>query len=549
MHTRWSGLSSLFTPFLTHEQDRLILWTPVLLGLGIAAYFSLTFEPPFWWALGAALCAGGCVGAVVLTYHRSLFLLHIVLLGLACVCLGFSAALWRTQALNTPMLNTHVKRATLEGVIENVTYLRYKGGPQAIKGARVIVRVTRIVPTLALHKVRLWIPCGWKTLRAGQHIRVKANLTKLPPPTWPYGYDMRRTCYFQGIGAKGFCLTPPSLRHAPPPLWRTMWMEPWRERLTHVLFEVLPMPHASVAAALLTGHTAGLPSSVRADFADAGMAHLLAISGLHMSIVAGLVFFMVYTLLGLWQRAVLFWPLHKIAAVATVLGTFLYLHLSGVHIPATRAFFMTTMAMTALLLDRSPLSLRLVAFAATFILIFRPENLLSPSFQLSFAAVTSLVAVFERVKAPTRFQQRWFHTGLSWLGISLLSTLIAGLATLPFTAATFHQATLLGMVANLVAIPLTTFVVMPLGMTLMLCSLMGVASWVAPFFALALSGLIAIAQTVAAWPLASVTVPAGAPWALGLITLSGLWMLLWQTPLRWLGAPLLLGGFWALWTP
>jgi competence protein ComEC len=475
-----SMIGRFLDTFLTHEQDRLVLWTPVLLGCGIALYFSLPYEPSFWTVL-AVILTPLIVLSVTLWFLPQRIGFKILLSTFLIIATGLSIAFMRTHTLNTPMLNRKVWSTKICGVVEEVAYLRFtKQGKQ--RSARIILHLQESNPNLPtpLRKVRLrLLDDPDHRIRVGQHICVRANLTPLPPPTWPLGYDFRRRLYFEGIGATGFCLSQPTIVKDMPKTHTSLWIANARAYLTNALAKNLAPPLGSVAAALLTGHTESLPTELRSQFAAAGMAHLLAISGLHMSIVAGIIFFLMHSVLTLWMRVALFYPLHKIAAAATMVGTLLYLQLSGCHIPALRAFLMTCVAMLAIIMDRSPISLRLVAFAATAILVMRPENLITPSFQLSFAAVTALVATFE----PLAF---WFHsekirsTAWRWLGASLISTLVAGFATLPYTAALFHQITLLGTLANLVAIPLTTFIIMPLGLLFSVATLVNLETFIAP---------------------------------------------------------------------
>lgn len=544
-----SRIGRLLDTFLTHEQVRLVLWTPVLLGCGIALYFSLPREP-FVQVVLVVMLTLSIALSFTLWFMPQRIGLKILLSAFLIMATGLGLAFMRTRTLNTPMLNRKVWSTEIYGVVEDVSYLRFTNDGQQ-KSARIILRLldppSKGVTPLGKVRLRL-LDNPEHPLQAGQHIRVRANLTPLPPPTWPLGYDFRRRLYFEGIGATGFCLNQPNIVQDVPKTHTSLWIANARAYLTNALANHLAPPLGSVAAALLTGHTESLPPQLRAQFAAAGMAHLLAISGLHMSIVAGIIFFLMHSVLTLWMRVALFYPLHKIAAAATMVGTLLYLHLSGCHIPALRAFLMTSIAMLAIIMDRSPISLRLVAFAATAILVVRPENLITPSFQLSFAAVTALVATFE----PLAF---WFHSekirskAWRWLGASLISTLVAGLATLPYTAALFHQITLLGTLANLVAIPLTTFIIMPIGLLFSISTLFSLESLIATPFSLALNALIHIAQTVSHWPLASLSIPAGAPWALPVITLSGLWVFLMQSRLRLAGLIPLATGFIGLLTP
>ena len=560
-------VQSVLTTLCSKEQERFCLWAPVLIGFGILIYKQSFFDVAFhflslddarldaqrFYLLVLAvvlLCVLTFLGVVA--FKTSSYTRRLLCLGMLFVGLGFQSMLWRGVLLQTPVLKKIYGPACITGVVEDVSHLSQKKGVHIILGSLAPLKKHFGHKPPPLQRVKIYLRKGGETLAVGQRISIKAKLRRISPPTWVRGYDFRRQAYYQSIGAKGFALWPPKVHSAAHASWGSVLVQKIRHRLEKCLYRHLQEPYSSIAVALLIGKKQNISTHTRDLFARSGVAHLLAISGLHMSIVAGLVFFVIQMGLSLVPRLSHLCALHKIAAVLTILMTFLYLQLSGGFMPATRAFLMTSVSMIAVLLDRSPFSMRLVAFAASTLLLLRPESLFSPSFQLSFAAVTALVAFAEHL-SPLFYQRRAFwlfkNRFVLALCITLSTTVIAGLATMPYTIAFFHQCTVLGVVTNLVAIPLTTFLIMPLG--LLFCALwpLGLEGWVAPFFNLALFVLYQLAHSVSQWPYASFNVPAAHPWCIGVVTVSGLWVLLWQSRLRWWGMPFLLAGFWGLFVP
>lgn len=537
---------SLSFSFLEEEEGRWILWFPVAMGLGIALYFLWPTEP-FW---------GITLPFVIIFGFFSWFywnFLGIRRFSLACFAMAFGFFLAQVQTLrqDSPMLNTKGGKITLVGTISSLEHLPFSEGfiyrlilehpmalapfPKSLPG--------RIRLTVRNSPVQLW---------TGQKIRVIASLSPLTDPVSPGGYDFRRQAFFKGIGATGYSVTPPEILSSPP--W-TFWgsLDHVRHRLTRTFLQHMPPPTGALAAALVTGDKASIPQKTRQQFADAGLAHILAISGLHLSIVAGLFFLLIQGGLALVPALALRFPLHKISALLALGSTAVYLILSGAGIPSQRAFMMTGVVLIAIIADRKAMTLRLVAFAATLILIFSPEALLSPSFQLSFAAVVALVAAYESWSEPIykffEYQRSWFQRLGLYVITSLFSTLIATLATTPYTILTFHRFTLQGIIANLIAIPLTVFILMPAAV--LTCFLMPFQEvpLTLPFLSYGLNLLASLAQEISTWPGAVISVPRPHWGAIPLITLGALWICLWKTRWRWGGIGFIVGGLALMSTP
>lgn len=524
--------------FLEEEEGRWILWFPVALGLGIAVYFSWGQEPPWGCGLPVAIIAG---------FFAWIYRENLIRRRLGCAvfafAFGFSLAQFQTLRQDTPMLNTKLGHVLLRGTIGHMEHLPFAEGLMY----RLILEDPVALdskPKPLPRRIRLTVRNSPTPLWTGQEIQLTAVLSPLTDPVSPGGYDFRRQAFFKGIGATGYSVTPPQILSKPPStFWHTL--DHLRHRLTRTFLQHMPSPTGSLAAALITGDKASVPKDTRQQFADAGLAHILAISGLHLSIVAGLFFLLIQGGLALVPALALRVPLHKISALLSLGGTGAYLILSGAGVPAQRAFIMTALVLVAVVSDRKAITLRLVAFAATLVLILSPEALLSPSFQLSFAAVVALVAAYESWSAQIYrgFNARhpWVRSiGLYVMG-SLFSTVIATLATTPYTILTFHRFTLQGIVANLLAIPLTVFILMPCAVLTCFLMLFQDIPATLPFLSYGLRLLASLAHEVSLWPGAVISVPRP-PWAaIPLVTGGALWLCLWKTKWRWGGVVPILG--------
>ncbi len=299
----------------------------------------------------------------------------------------------------------------------------------------------------------------------------------------------------------------------------------------------------------MTGERGAIPEEILVAMRESGLAHLLAISGLHIGLVGGLLFFAVRLCLAFWERLALRYPIKKWAAGAAFIGSFGYLLISGSTLPTQRAFLMLSLVMLAVVIDRSAISMNMVAWAAGVILLIAPESLMSVSYQMSFAAVTALVATYE-----LSYTRRLNHTGgrskvrraMYYISAILLTTLVAGTATAPFALYHFNQVALYGVVANLFAVPLTALWIMPMAIVAFILMPFGLASLALVPMGWGIEAVIMIAKTVQALPGAVAPFPAMPPWGFALICLGGLWLCLWRLPWRAIGLCPVVIGFAAL---
>jgi competence protein ComEC len=403
-------------------------------------------------------------------------------------------------------------------------------------------------------------------VQAGDRVRLRAVLQPPPGPAAPGAFDFARQAYFQRIGAVGYAvskLTPVDGGTAQPAAstawslgaviasWQTAWSR-WRQVVARRVLAALPGAEGGIAAALMTGERGAIPSEVITAMRDSGLAHLLAISGLHMGLVAGWLFFGVRAALALVPAIALRYPIKKWAAVAAMAGGLGYLLLVGATVPAQRAFVMVLLVLLAVLLDRTAISLRLVAWAAFVILAVAPAALFGASFQMSFAAVAALVASYEYAA-----QKGWFRIGANvgglpqtgapapdaawlrraglYLASVLLTSVVAIVATAPFAIYHFNRMTWFGLAANLVAVPLTGLWIMPWALLAFILMPFGLDHLALVPMGWGIAGVIAVADAVAAWPGAVTPVAAMPPAGLALVVAGGLWLCIWRRPWRLAG--------------
>ena len=526
---------------LQAERDQLPLWVPVGLGLGIAAWFWL-HGPSAWIAF--LLGAGGLGLAVAAAaggkrWGRSIALF----LGLAMAGLGL---IWvRSEWGAAPRIQRPMI-AQLNARIIAVDPLP----------ARETTRLLLEPQDASLpRRVRLNVPMGKAPdmLKAGAIIETRARLMPPAPMAVPGAYDFARVAWFQRIGATGNALDPVRVVVPAKDSGLADRIAEWRHRLSAHIQARVEGGGAGIAAALATGDQGAIAEEDAEAMRQSGLAHLLSISGLHVTAVVGAAMLLTLKLLALSSRLALRWPLVLIAAGAGALAGVAYTLLTGAEVPTIRSCVAALIVLAGIAMGREAITLRLVATGALIVLLFWPEALAGPSFQLSFAAVTAIIAFHEHPRAKALFGPREEGRGMR-MARGFLSLLLTGLAVeaalAPIALFHFHQTGLYGALANIIAIPLTTFVIMPAEA---LALLMDVAGIGAPFWWVAeraLDLLLSLAHGTASAPGAVAMLPSMPGGAFALMVAGGLWLALWRTPWRRLGIlPFVIGATWALLTP
>lgn len=337
-------------------------------------------------------------------------------------------------------------------------------------------------------------------LGAGDRVEVLARLSPPGGPVIPGAFDFSRQSWFRGIGAVGIAMSDIKIISD-----RTSdrLIANARASVASKAAVAIGGQAGAMAAAFLAGDRGRIKEEIQQAMRDAGLAHLLAISGLHLGLVTGLIFMLMNSILGLFPRLAGRIAVKKPAAIIAWLAALGYLALSGFSLPTQRAFVMVSIGLLAVLLDRRVLSLRSVYLAAFAILIIQPESLVSVGFQMSFAAVTALVAVYERyghLLKPAGKQRSVTERLVKWLLLSVVTTLVAEIAIAPFALFHFQTVALYGLIANTIAIPLMSFIIMPLGLLMLALMPFGLEHLVAPLIGPPLDMLIWVAVEVSSLP-------------------------------------------------
>jgi competence protein ComEC len=317
-----------------------------------------------------------------------------------------------------------------------------------------------------------------------------------------------------------------------------------REAIAARIMALLPGERGAIAATLLTGLGTAIPPDDRAAFAASGLAHLLAVAGLHIGVVMALLFGLARWSLAASEYASLHWPTRRIAAVAALAGGAGYLLLTGAHVPILRSFAMAAVVTLAVLTGRRAISLRALAAAALALIAVAPWDVMGVSFQMSFTSVLALVAAWEALRPGlARFAPgRWWRGPVLYGGGLALTSAVAGTASLPIAAYHFGNATLWYVPANMLAVPLTAFWVLPWGLVALLLMPFG-AAWLALApMGWGIGGLLVLARGVAAWPGAIAPMPQLPPQALLLMAAGLVWLCIWRTRLRLAGLACIAAG-------
>ncbi|CAN5769588.1 ComEC/Rec2 family competence protein [soil metagenome] len=525
---------------LDAERSRWMLWLPVAMGLGIAVYFELPSEPPLW--LGPGLAAAA---AVLVFFAPGGSFARAVAIGLMTGSLGFGLVAWRTASLAAPTLGRPLFNVNVDGRIADIQRLP--------DGVRVVLEKVRLkgsgVPPIEMMPVRLRVSLskGAPKLHVGDRLLVLANLSPPAGPATPGAFDFQRVAWYQQLGAVGYALAPAVVIEPGRPNGLVRHIDALRAEVTERIMKVLPGPAGGVAAALLTGEQTAVDKDVAQSMRDSGLAHILSISGLHIVFVVGLVMGIVRYGIALVPPLALRVDAKKVAAVIALLVALFYTALAGAPVPAQRACAMAAFALLAVLLDRTALSLRLVAWSAVIVLAAAPETLTGASFQMSFAAVVALIAGWEGAAGLRRrlheraelSRHRWLWRIVAGITASLVTTLIASIATGAFAAYHFNRLSILGVVANLLGVPLTGFWIMPWGLLAMLLMPLGLERLALVPMGWGVEGLNAIAAYVGNWPDAVTLVPSLPGASLWLMTIGGLWLCLWRRRWRLAGVPVI----------
>ncbi len=504
------------------QRGYLFPWVPVFFAVGIGFYFSRLSDPSWvmiGWCLAIGLiCAAGARAAGTV--------LRPVLIAAAILAAGFCAAHLRAHQVATPLIEFRYY-GPIEGRIINIDR-SFSDKPRLLLDQVVL---QDFAPDRVPNRVRVSLhgDQNWITPEPGMRVMTTGHLSKSPGPAEPEGFDFQRHAWFQQIGAVGYSRVP-ALVLAPPE--GGLILQRARYALSSRIQSRLDGQVGAFAAAIVAGDRSAIEHSTLDALRDSNLSHLLAISGLHMGLLTGFVFVSIRLALVLIPVWGLLWPVKKLAAAAALVVGAGYLGLSGGNVATERAFVMVAVALLAVIFDRRVLSFRALALAALVVLALRPETLLGPGFQMSFAATTALVAVFGAwQRSPV--SQKVPPMLRPFLAV-VMSSLVAGLATAPVAMAHFNRFAEYGLIANVIAVPAMGMIVIPAAVFAVLLMPFGL-DWIGlSVMEWGLRWILGVAHEVSSWDKAVIYTMSPPDVVLPLGALAVLFIVLWQGRLRWL---------------
>lgn len=473
-------------------------------------------------AAAGFLVLAACLG----TQYRSA---RLMLWASFLVITGFCAIALKSQMMTGDRLERPVI-TTLNGRVESVEDISARGLVRYVLNTGDASDLPR--------RVRVNVPIDKHpaNIAPGAVVQMKARLMPPAGPALPLSYDFARQAWFLGIGATGSALTTPHLvtsSKGGAGFWSSS-----REALANHIRLAMPDGSGAIGAALLVGTRGAISEADAEALRNSGMAHLLSVSGLHVTAIVGGAFFLISKILALFPWVALRIRVPIAAAAGSALIAVAYTLLTGAEVPTVRACVAALLILTALAMGREPLSLRLLGAGACLVLLFWPEALAGPSFQLSFAAVATIILLHESavVKRLTeRREEMYLFRFCRFIFSLLLTGLAIELVLAPIALFHFHKSGLYGAVANIAAIPLTTFFVMPCQIAALLLDQIGIG---APFWWLAGQGvraITALAYWVSNAPGSVLMLPSMPRWSFGLTVAGGLWLAILSGKLRYIG--------------
>ncbi len=517
-----------------NEHNRWYIWIPVIFGAGIGTYFLLPSEPPLWGTL--AVIETLIIAAVL--FRRSLSVLFILGI-LAVFTAGFANMQLQAVYQSKKLYPAPNGKEYLHGRILKKDY-------NAAGALRLTIENAKNFEGKPLGKVRVTLR-EHQEIREGQCVEMVAKLMPFFSPAIVGGYQFDRRAFFDGYSSGGYALTRALPQECSEPMRLRdnigYGINALRSKIVGRIKQILPPDEAGIAAAVIAGKKGESSPKITQNYRDSGLAHFLSVSGLHMSMIAALGFFFIRLILALVPSFSLRYDSKKAAALFAIFISFVYLLISGMEIPAQRAFIMTFVVLLGILFSRRAISMYTIAWAAMAVLIISPQALTGPSFQMSFAAVVCLVAFYEKYAGalykflsgngrPIGFVSKTLRVVWAYLAGIVISDFVASAATLPFAIYHFNKVALYTSLANLLAGPIIGIIIMPFILFSLCLMPLGLAEYPLRLAGLGISWINKITDCVSTLPMAAPSVLAMPLWGLLAITLGGLWLCIWTKPWR-----------------
>ncbi len=509
------------------ERDHMPLWLPVFMAAGVLGYYDLRFEPPVW--IGAAVALAALLLAI---QRRGVFWQLAAAAALAAVAIGFAAAQFATAHALPPEATLPTHATQVSGTLRAVEALP--------DGRRVTLEAVRLddgdAPLARFLRIRLRRE-DHVVLGTGDTVRVRALIRAPGPPAYPGGWDIQRDAFYAGFAGSGFALGPTEVLSRGTPAAPLRLVQRLREIIASRVSAAIPGSAGAFAVTLLTGFQNSMAFADHDAFRAAGLAHLLAVAGLHIGIVMSFAMLLARTMLAASEHASLFWPAKQLAAIAALIAGLGYALLTGLHVPILRSFLMATLFTLAVLAGRRAISLRGLGLAAMALMLAEPQEVPGVSFQMSFSAVLALISGYA-VLRPWLNRLRGKSLGRRFGGYLLalaLTSALAGTASAPFGAYHFGRVQVYFVIANMAAVPLTALWVLPAGLLSLPLMPFGLEFLLLIPMGWGAEAVVWVARTTASWPASTIGVPHIPAWGLAVLSLGLAWLGLWRTRLRLAG--------------
>jgi competence protein ComEC len=541
------------------EAERTVLWLPF--GFALGAGFTCSAgaaDPSLGWLLATLVALILWLILLALAERQRRSMVQIILSSLAMSVLlaaatfgGGAAALLRARAVAAPIVVDQTKPMLASGIVSGID----KSQSGAWRATMEVTSIDHLAPALWPVRIRISLKQDEPPI-IGTTLACQSVLRTPPGPVVPGAYDFARKAWFAQIGAVGFATKPckpaksPAMQDKVLSIRFAVWLAKMRAMAARSIIEKAPGPGGAFLAAITTGDRSWFAQEDLDALQIAGLSHIISVSGLHVGLLGGLVFLVVWKLVALVPRIALYSDGRKIAAWVAGVCVIAYTIFTGSEAPAVRACIMTCIAFGAILFNRKAISMRGLAIAAVAVLMARPESAIDPGFQMSFLATSALVALWEVWE--TRFEGEpkpgLIRKVALWFSAAALTSFVAGLATAPVAASTFGRVSLWALPANLLVAPINDFIVGPSAILAAALSPFGLDT---PFWRASAWGLgmtLKVAHFFSELPGANATLP----WTRGtaplLLIFAVFWLTLWRSWMRYLSAlPVLLGLIvWAL---
>lgn len=509
---------------LKSEKIQLPCWLPVLIGIGILIRLQgFILNTPIIVFLSISFFI-----STILFQNNYIRLISIIC---CSILLGYLALDYRYKSVDAPIFPYNDKFSVVQGVVENIVPLE--------SGYRIIlsnVKIEKLSLKKTPKKVRLTVRTDIGEIKSGNLVKVKAILSKPMQPYIPNTYNFARDAYFKQIGAVGYTVSNFEIINTASNSFMG-GLNKIRNNIQRRVIDSIGVYDGSIVTALMINEYSNIDKNVLKNLRATGLAHILSVSGMHLSLVAAIFFVTSRFILNLFPSIALRIHCKKIAAFISLLGSFGYLLISGMEVAAIRSFIMASMVIIAIIIDRSANPMRAISWAATIILFITPENIVHPSFQMSFAAVLALISSYELfMKIKFDFSEfNILQKGLFYFFSVAFSSLIAGLATAPFALYHFGQTSNYSILANLLAVPITSFWLMPMVVVTFLLYPLHLEFLSLNLMKFGVIILIKIANYIAGLPSAVSYFAKVTDLNIIFVVIGFLWLCIWNTRIRLLG--------------